>query len=80
LLKGELVGIDDVNKRIDKHCLEIAELEPDDAVEIKPALDALLADMQTFAQEIAYVQNKVSEILAEQGTNPDSDAGTPTGN
>lgn len=75
LLKGELIVIEEVNNRIDGHCLAIAELEPDDAIEIKPVLDALLKDMQTFAQEIAYVQDKVSEILAKQGFDPDGDAG-----
>lgn len=74
LLQGELIMIEEVNKRIDGHCLAIAELEPDDAVEIKPVLDALLEDMQTFSQEIDYVQNKVSEILAKQGVNTDGDA------
>ncbi len=74
LLQGELLMIEEVNKRIDGHCLAIAELEPDDAVEIKPVLDALLADMQTFSQEIDYVQNKVSEILAKQDANTDGDA------
>jgi len=74
LLKGELIVIEDVNKRIDSHCLAIADLEPDDAIEIKPILDALLADMQTFAQEISYIQNKVAEILAKQGDGPDGEA------
>jgi len=74
LLKGELIVIEDVNKRIDQHCLAIADLEPDDAIEIKPILDALLIDMKTFAQEISYVQNKVTEILAKQGDDPDSEA------
>jgi len=78
LLKGELIVIEEVNERIDGHCQAIAELEPDDAIEIKPTLDALLEDMQTFAQEIAYVQNKVSEILAKQDADPDGKAGAPS--
>jgi hypothetical protein len=74
LLQGELIVIDNVNQRIDGHCLAITELEPDDAIEIKPVLDALLNDMQTFSQEISYVQNKVSEILAKQSAQTDGDS------
>jgi hypothetical protein len=80
LLKGELIVIEEVNNRIEGHCQAIAELEPDDAIEIKPLLDALLDDMQTFAQEIAYVQNKMSEILAKQGVDPNGKTDTPSEN
>lgn len=66
LLKGQLVPIENVNARIDEECAAILEIDPDDAVEIKPVLDELLLNLQTFSQEIDYVQNKVAEILAEQ--------------
>ena len=56
--------IDNVTERINEQCLAITELEPDDAIEIKPVLDAMLVDFQTFSDEIAYVQNKVEELLA----------------
>jgi hypothetical protein len=66
LLTGKLVPIENINARIDNECAAILEIDPDDAVALKPVLDALLLDLKTFSDEIDYVQNKVTEILAEQ--------------
>lgn len=66
LLKGQVVPIENINARIDKQCAAILEIDPDDAVALKPELDELLLNLQTFSQEISYVQNKVAEILAGQ--------------
>ena len=66
LLKGQIVPIENINARIDAECAAILEIDPDDAVEVKPVLDELLLNLQTFSEEINYVQNKVAEILANQ--------------
>tara|TARA_R110001606_G_scaffold283672_1_gene432130 strand:+ start:262 stop:573 length:312 start_codon:yes stop_codon:yes gene_type:complete len=76
LLKGELVPIENINARIDDQCAAILEIDPDDAITIKPALDELLLNLKTFSEEIDYVQNKVKEILAEQDKQR-KDSGTP---
>ncbi|MEX2617761.1 MAG: hypothetical protein WD767_16855 [Alphaproteobacteria bacterium] len=67
LLKGQVVPIDNINARIDDQCAAILEIDPDDAIAIKPELDELLLNLQTFSQEISYVQDKVAEILAGKG-------------
>ena len=76
LLKGELVSIDRVHDRIEAQCQSIVELEPEDAVDVKPKLDALLDDLKLFSEEIEYVQAKVAEILADAQKGGDED-GSP---
>ena len=73
ILKGQIVPIDNLIERINHHCAAISEMEPDDAIEVKPTLDELLLNFQTFSQEIEYVQNKVKELLAAEKNSDASD-------
>lgn len=63
LLKGELHALEDIHNRIETQCQLIVDLEPEEAAEVKPNLDELLANLRTFSGEIDYVQAKVAEIL-----------------
>jgi len=65
LLKGELHSLNSIHARIETQCQLIVDLEPNEAAEVKPNLDELLENLRTFSDEIAYVQAKVTEILAE---------------
>ena len=65
LLKGELQSLENINGRIEAQCQLIVDLEPEDAADVKPTLDALLDDLRTFSDEIQYVQTKVAQILAD---------------
>ncbi len=78
LLKGEVVRIDGVHAQIEAQCELIVDLDPEDAAEIKPALDGLLDDLRLFSAEIEYVQAKVAEILKEAEETAISDGDTPT--
>lgn len=80
LLKGQIVPIDNVIERINHHCATISEMEPDDAIAVKPTLDELLLNFQTFSQEIEYVQNKVKELLAAEKNSDADDNETGPGN
>jgi predicted component of type VI protein secretion system len=60
-----LHSLDNIHDRIEAQCQSIVDLEPDEAAEVKPNLDELLENLRTFSDEIAYVQAKVAEILAD---------------
>jgi hypothetical protein len=66
LLKGEIIPIKNVNEYLDQTCQDALELEPEDAISLKPSLDALLEDLQTLSAEVEYIQNKVAAIHKEQ--------------
>lgn len=73
LLKGELLAIENVHERLETECQRIVDLEPEDAVAIKPQMDALLGDLRLFSEEIEYVQAKVAEILKDAKQNAAED-------
>ena len=66
LLKGEILAIDSVNELLDETCQDTLELEPEDAIAMKPPLDLLLEDLRTLSAEVEYIQNKVAAIHKEQ--------------
>lgn len=66
LLKGELVAIANIHERLETECQRVVDLEPEDAVAVKPQMDSLLADLRLFSEEIEYVQAKVAEILRDK--------------
>lgn len=59
LTRNELIQIEDVEGKVRGMVDSIAELPPEDAIEMRPPLVALLENFQAFATE---VQAKISEI------------------
>jgi hypothetical protein len=66
LLKGEIIKMDNINERLEVACQDALELEPEDAISLRPQLDDLLEDLRTFAAEVDYIHEKVAEIHKQQ--------------
>lgn len=61
LTRNQLVEISDIQERIQSVVESITDLPPEDAVEMKPVLLALMSDFQEFAKE---VEAKINELQA----------------
>ncbi len=66
LLKGQIIDIPNINGRLDATCQDVVELEPEEAISLRPQLDNLLDDLRTFSDEVAYIQENVAAIHKQQ--------------
>ena len=69
LLKGQIINIPNIKERLDVTCQDAVELEPEEAISLRPQLDVLLEDLRTFAAEVAYIQEKVAAIHKQEAEN-----------
>jgi hypothetical protein len=69
LLKGQIINIPNIKERLDVTCQDAVELEPEEAISLRPQLDVLLEDLRTFAAEVAYIQEKVAAIHKQEDEN-----------
>jgi len=75
LSRNEFVDIGDIGQQVQDIATKINELGPEDVMEIKPQLTALLADFKDFAEE---VREKLS-ALADAGGNSRDAGNNDTG-
>jgi len=69
LMKGQIINIPNINERLDTTCQDALELEPEEAISLRPQLDSLLDDLRTFSAEVAYIQEKVAAIHKQEAEN-----------
>ena len=83
LQNDEIVTLDGIEPRIREVMEAVADLPPDDAVEMRPALVSLLEKMETFSSSL---QEKIDQLrIIEAGTSqnpptPDTDSTDKTEN
>ena len=60
--------MDMMQAKVDNACEEVAELSPEDAIEVREPLNALLDDLKTYADSITSDSaEKAQESNAEAG-------------
>ena len=53
LKEGQYLDMDMMQARVDNACEEVAELSPEDAIEVRDPLNALLDDLKAYADYVA---------------------------
>ena len=67
LKEGQYLDMDMIQARVDNACEEVAELSPEDAIEVREPLNALLDDLKAYADSVT------SDPAAEaQGSNAEA--------
>ena len=68
LKEGQYLDMDMMQAKVDNACEEVAELSPEDAIEVREPLNALLDDLKTYADSITSDSSeKAQESNAEAG-------------
>ena len=68
LKEGQYLDMDMMQAKVDNACEEVAELSPEDAIEVREPLNALLDDLKTYADSITSDSaEKAQESNAEAG-------------
>jgi len=68
LKEGQYLDMDMMQAKVDNACEEVAELSPEDAIEVREPLNALLDDLKTYADSITSDSaEKAQESNAETG-------------
>tara|TARA_Y100000589_G_scaffold309073_1_gene326183 strand:+ start:189 stop:548 length:360 start_codon:yes stop_codon:yes gene_type:complete len=70
LHKNEMVTLDGIEPRIREVMEAVADLPPDDAVEMRPALVSLLEKMETFSSSLQEKIDQLRTIEADTSQNP----------
>ena len=67
LKEGQYLDMDMMQAKVDNACEEVAELSPEDAIEVRDPLNALLDDLKAYANDVT------SDPAAEaQGSNAEA--------
>ena len=67
LKEGQYLDMDMIQAKVDNACEEVAELSPEDAIEVREPLNALLEDLKDYADYVT------SDPAAEaQGSNAEA--------
>ena len=53
LKEGQYLDMDMIQAKVDNACEEVAELSPEDAIEVRDPLNALLDDLKAYADYVA---------------------------
>ena len=68
LKEGQYLDMDILQAKVDNACEEVAELSPEDAIEVRDSLNALLDDLKAYANCVASDSaEKAQESNAESG-------------
>jgi len=80
LQNDEIVTLDGIEPRIREVMEAVADLPPDDAVEMRPALVSLLEKMETFSSSLQEKIDQLRIIEADTSQNPPSSDSESTDN
>jgi len=69
LEEGQYIDMAVMQEKVDHTCQEVAELEPDEAQEVREPLNSFLEDLQAYA---SFVTNNAELEAATDGTTGDS--------
>ena len=68
LKEGQYLDMDILQAKVDNACEEVAELSPEDAIEVRDPLNALLDDLKAYANCVASDSaEKAQESSVEAG-------------